>query len=79
MEKVKLQETEVLETNNVFDFADGQVRVFEREVHEFYRPERGVTPRLIVEDAIERTKSFISKTRAEFADLNSLMAELRVR
>ena len=79
MEKVRLHETEVFESRGVFEFADGPVKVYEREVHEVYRRQRSAAPRLVVEDALERTKGFISKARAEFADLNSLMTELTAR
>ena len=79
MENVKLSQTEVLESNNIFDFPEGQVRVYEREVHEVYRNQPVTVPRLVVDDALGRTKSFIAKARAEFAELNSLMMELTAR
>ena len=79
MKTIKPGETEVIETSRVFEFSDGAVRVSESEVHKFYCPERVAATRLVVGDAIERTKGFIAKTRAEFSELNSLMRELTVR
>ena len=79
MEKVKLYETEVLESNRIFEFPEGRVKVYELEVHEIYRRQPVTTPKLVIEDALVRTKSFIAKARAEFADLNSLMSELTAR
>lgn len=76
MEKLRLQETQVFESNGVFDFPDGSVKVYEREVREVYR---NAPPRLVIDDAVERTKGFIAKARAEFADLNTLMTELTAR
>jgi len=76
MKAIKLIDTETMETSNVFNFDDGAVTVIEREVHEFYRLEDSASTRLIIDDAIERTKSFISKSRAEFAELKSVMQEL---
>ena len=72
MKAIKLIDTETIETSNVFSFADGEVTVVEREVHEFYRLEEPSSPRLVIEDAIERTRNYISKSRAEFAELKSL-------
>lgn len=76
MEKLRLHETQVFESNGIFDFPDGSVKVYEREVREVYR---NAAPRLVIDDAVERTKGFISKARAEFADLNTLMTELTAR
>ena len=78
MKAIKLIDTETIETNNVISFADGEVTVVEREVHEFYRLEEP-SPRLVIEDAIERTRNYISKSRAEFAELRSLMQELTAK
>lgn len=81
MEKVKLIESEGFETKNVFNFESGDVIVVEREVHEFYALERPTTaaPRLIIENAIERTRNFISKSRSEISELSSLMQELTAK
>ena len=79
MKRIKLYESEVLESNRVFDFPDGPVTVCEREVHEFYRPEESSPTRLIISDAIDRTRTFISKTREEFSELNAVLRELITR
>jgi hypothetical protein len=79
MKGIKLFASEVIETNHVFDLADGPVTICEREVHEFYRPEEPSPTRLVISDATDRTRTFISKTRAEFAELNSIMHELVTR
>jgi hypothetical protein len=79
MNAIKLIDTETIETNNVISFADGEVTVVEREVHEFYRLEEPASTRLIIDDAIERTKNYISKSRAEFSDLRMLLQELTVK
>ena len=79
MKAIKLIDTETIQTSNVFSFADGEVTVVEREVHEFYRLEEPSSPRLVIEDAIERTRNYISKSRAEFAELSSLMQELTAK
>ena len=78
MNRLKLCETEVLESNRVFDFPDGPVTICESEVHEFYRPEPCST-RLVISDAIDRSRTFIAKAREEFSELNSLMHELVAR
>lgn len=78
MNELRLSEAEVVETSSIFEFADGNVTVIEREVHEFYRPEKPSPTRLIIGDAFERTKCFVSKTRAEFQDLNAVLKELAV-
>lgn len=78
MKTIKLCESEVIETSSVMELPGGNVTVNEREIHEFYRPEPTET-RLIIDDAIERTMEFISKTRAEFEELNSVMRELTAR
>ena len=79
MKVIKLIESEVVESTRVFDFPDGPVTVCEREVHEFYAPEEAPSPRLVISDAINRTRTFIAKTREEFSELNSLMRELVAR
>ena len=80
MEGIKLVETETIETTNLFNFAEGPITVTEREVHEIYRClEQPAAPRLIVGEAIERTRNFIAKTRAEFAELNSVLRELTAK
>ena len=79
MNNIKLSESEVIESNRVFDFPDGPVAICEREVHEFYRPESASPTRLVILDAIDRTRIFISKAREEFSELNSVMRELVVR
>ncbi|MEO5860511.1 MAG: hypothetical protein ABIR33_16375 [Pyrinomonadaceae bacterium] len=73
MTAIKLIESEVLETRNVFNLADGPVTVVEREVHEFYGFERSQSPRLIIVDAIDK---FVTRSRSEIAGLSSLMQEL---
>jgi hypothetical protein len=79
MENIKLSDTEVIESNRVLDFPNGQVTICEREVHEFYEPGPVSSPRLIISDAIDRTRTFIAKTREEFSELNSVMHELLAR
>ena len=79
MKGMKLRETEVIESTRVVGLPNGQVAICEREVHEFYRPEEVSATRLVISDAIDRTRTFISKTREEFSELNSLMRELVAR
>jgi hypothetical protein len=79
MKRIKLCESEVIESNRVFDLPDGPVTICEREVHEFYRPEEASPTRLVISDAIDRTRTFISKAREEFSELNSVMRELVTR
>ena len=79
MKAIKLIDTETIQTSNVFSFAEGDVIAVEREVHEFYRLEESSSTRLIIDDAIERTMNYISKSRAEFAELKSLMQELTAK
>lgn len=79
MKGIKLIESEVFESNRVFDLPGGPVTICEREVHEFYRPEEVSPTRLVISGAIDRTRTFISKAREEFAELNSVMSELMAR
>ncbi len=79
MKVIKLIESEVVESNRVFDLPAGPVTVHEREIHEFYELEQASPTRLVISDAIDRTRTFISKTRAEFSELNSVMRELVTR
>ena len=79
MKAIKLTDTETIETSNVFKFDDGEVIVVEREVHEFYRLEEPAAPRLIIDNAVERTRNFIAKSRAEFSELKSVMQELTAK
>ena len=79
MKRIKLADIEVIETNRVFDLPNGPVTVCEREVHEFYRVESASPTRLIISDALDRTRTFISKARVEFSELNSIMRELVAR
>ena len=79
MKGIKLSESEVFESNRVFEFPDGPVEIYEREVHEFYLWERISSTRLVISDAIDRTRTFIAKTREEFSELNSVMRELVAR
>ena len=79
MKVIKLIESEVVESTRVFDFPDGPVTVCEREVHEFYGPQEASSTRLVISDAIDRTRTFIAKTREEFSELNSVMRELVAR
>jgi hypothetical protein len=73
MKFVKLISSEAIETQNVFNFADGPVTVTEREVHEFYGFEPASSPRLIIVDAIDK---FVARSRSEIAGLSTLMQEL---
>ena len=77
MNRFKLCETEIVETSSVVEFSDGPVSISEREVHEIYRRDTGT--RLIVGAAIDRTRELISRTRAEFSELNTLMRELTAK
>lgn len=79
MNNIKLSDTEVIESNRVVDFPDGQVTICEREVHEFYAPESASPTRLVIFDAVDRTLTFIAKTREEFSELNSVMRQLVAR
>ena len=79
MNRFKLSGTEVVETSGVFEFSDGPVSISEREVHEFYRRDNGKGARLVIGETLDRTKEFIARTRAEFADLNTLMRELTAK
>ena len=79
MERIKLVDSEAFETNNVFKFEEGEVIVVEREVHEFYAFDRPASPRLIIDNAIEHTRNFISKSRSDMGELNSLLRELTVK
>lgn len=76
MEKIKLIDTEAFETRNVFTFDVGDVIVVEREVHEVYGFGRRDKTRLIIDDALDRARSFIARSREEFAELNSILEEL---
>lgn len=76
MKAIKLIDSEVMETRKVFNFADGPVTVVEREVHELYGFERPSATRLIIVDAMERTRDFISRSRSEMSELSSIMSEL---
>jgi hypothetical protein len=80
MKAIKVCESEVIESNRVFDLPGGPVTICEREVHEFYRLEEAPPTRLvIISEAIDRTRTFISKAREEFSELNSVMRELVTR
>lgn len=79
MKAIKLIDTETIETSNVFSFEDGAVTVIEREVHELYRLEQPDSTRLVIGNAIERTRDFISRSRSEFAELASVMQELKAK
>ena len=79
MNDIKLSASEVIESNRVFDLPDGPVTMWEREVHDFYRQEEPSPTRLVISDAIDRTRTFISKTREEFSELNTVMRELLAR
>ena len=79
MKNIKLSETEVIESNRVVDLPDGPVTICEREVHELYRPVAATRPRLVISDAIDLTRTFISKARDEFSELNSVMRELTAK
>ena len=79
MKAIKLIESEVVESNRVVNFSDGPVTICEREVHEFYGPEEASPTRLVISDAIDRTRTFIAKTREEFSELNAIMRELVTR
>jgi len=79
MKGIKLGENEVVESKRVVNLPGGPVAICEREVHEFYRPETATSTRLVISDAIDRTRILISKAREEFSELNSIMRELVVR
>ena len=82
MKAIKLSEIEVIETNGIFEFSDGPVIINEIEVHEFVSVDKGrrtSKPRLVIDDAIERTREFVAKARNEFGELSSLMRELQAR
>ena len=79
MAKFKLIETEAFETRNVFKLEGGDVTIVEREVHELYRPERSAGTRLIIENAVQTTRNFISRSRSEIVELNSVMRELTAK
>lgn len=79
MNIIKLSDTEVIESKRVVDFPDGPVTICEREVHEFYGPSDASSTRLVISDAVDRTLTFISKSREEFSELNSLMRQLVAR
>jgi hypothetical protein len=78
MNIIKLSDTTVIESNRVVDFPDGPVTICEREVHELYGPAPSST-RLVISDAIDRTRTFISKAHDEFSELNSIMRQLMAR
>lgn len=75
MKSMNLSESETIETTRVVSFPDGPVTITESEVHEFYGPDLATT-RLVISDAIDRTRTYIAKARDEFAELNSVMREL---
>jgi len=79
MNRFKLSGTEIFETSGVFEFSDGPVFVSERETREIYRRNNGKGARLIVGAALDQTMKFISRTRAEFSELNALMRELTAK
>lgn len=79
MKGIRLSESEVIESTRVVEFPDGQVVISEREVHELHSPEEVAPTRLVISDAIDRTRTFISKAREEFSELNSVMRELVAR
>jgi hypothetical protein len=79
MKGIRVCKTETIETNRVCDFSDGAVTICEREVHEYYEPKPAMSTRLIISDAIDRTRTFISKAREDFSELNSIMDDLLAR
>lgn len=79
MERIKLIDSEAFETKNVFKFEDGEVTIVEREVHEFYAFDRPASTRLIIDNAIEKTKTLIARSRSEMGELNSLLQELTAK
>lgn len=79
MKAMKLYNTETVETRNQFSFSDGVVKVVERETREIYRSEHPAAPRLVIENAIVRTKDLIIKSRAEISGLNAVLQELTVK
>ena len=76
------KETGTAETINSFDFPDGTVTAFESETHGVIRCDEEQTapqaggPKLVIVEAAQRAKNFISKTREDFRELNSLLQEL---
>lgn len=79
MKAIKLIDTETIETSNVFNLEGGPVTVIEREVHEFYRLADPSGTRLIIEEAIGKTKNFIARSREEFSELSSVLRELTAK
>ena len=79
MERIKLIDSEAFETSNVFNFEEGEVTIVEREVHEFYAFDRPAGTRLIIDNAIEKTRTFIARSRSEMAELNSVLQELTAK
>ena len=78
MRAFKLIETETKESRNVFNFSDGTVTVVECETLEIYRIEASAT-RLVIDEAIERTKNFVAKSRSEIAGLNAVLQDLTAK
>ena len=88
MKAKKYNETEVFEADRTFDFPDGGVTLKERATREVIRfsKDQGIartgkndaaqTTRLVISDAVARTKNFVAKTRDEVGELSSILQEL---
>jgi hypothetical protein len=84
MKAINFTETESVEVSGVIDLGDETVKIFEREIHKVisFRDSNNIektagnTPRLVIGDAVEQTKVFVSKTRAELSELNSVLSEM---
>jgi hypothetical protein len=89
MKAIKFTEIESFEAEGIFEFADGNVTINEREIHECVRYGADSNPQLIeatgprstklvIDDAIALTKDFVAKRRSEIGELNSILQELSV-
>ena len=88
MKAKKHNETEVSESDRTFSFPDGEVTLKERATREVihFSRDRGIartgkngaaqTTRLIIGDAVARTKNFVAKTRDDVGELSSILQEL---
>lgn len=88
MKAIKFTESESFEVEGVFEFADGNVTINEREIHECIRygedpnlsvemePARPRSTKLVIDDAIALTKEFVAKRRSEIGELSSVLREL---
>lgn len=77
MKTLKLINREEFERSRVIKFQGGDVEVVERESHDTYALAERAPRLMIIDDAFERTKGFIARSRSEFAALTSIMRELK--